>query len=360
MAVYSKNGSALSTVYGKTGSSLTYAYDVEGTVVFGGSPSPVEPMDWSSMSDTYKGNINSAVNYAKSYMAQHEGTYAFPVLTDVHDKLYNEPNFVLYNHPNTFDKFLFLGDIANDYSQSQLDNAVDYMDEANSINILDLIGNHEFGGYVQGNTLPKVWYAPLIPSNAVMMQDTDCLAYYFDDSENGVRFIALDSCTPIYAQSGTQLLTKNELEFFASALDSSGAKDIILLNHAPGQSYYYLTDTEHQTAISTTGITNRTTMDSIINAYKNRTSVTFTDDSSVSHTHDYSSKTGKFIGLIAGHTHHAGYNNANGYNVLICPSSYYNTDAGISVFIIDRTLSKVIWLIAYRSQSAYGLYEYTY
>lgn len=360
MAVYNKNGSSLSTLYGKTGSSLTYAYDVEGITVFGGSPSPVDPMDWSSMTENSKQNISDIVSYTSTYLSGHSGAYAFPVITDVHDKWYNEPNYILYHFPNAFDKFMFLGDIANAYSQAQMDGATAYMAEANTINVFPLVGNHELGGWAEGDDLPIEWYSPLVPQYATIMQGTDALVYYFDDSTNNVRFIVLDSCTPIYQQSGTLLLTKNQLEFFASALDSSGTKDIILLNHAPGQSYYYLTDTEHQTAISTTGITNRTTMDSIINAYKNRTSVTFTDDSSVSHTHDYSSKTGSFIGLIAGHTHHAGYNNANGYNVLICPSSYYNTDAGISVFIIDKNLSKVIWLIAYKNQSTYGLYEYTY
>lgn len=360
MAVYNIAGAALSAVYGKEGTSLQYAYDVEGAEVFSSSTPPVDPMDWSSMSETYKANINSAVNYAKSYMAQHSGSYAFPVLTDVHDKLYHEPNFVLYNHPGVFDKFLFLGDIANAYSQAQLNAAVSYMAEANSINVLDLIGNHEFGGYVQGDTLPKVWYSPLLPEGNVLMQDTDCLVYYFDDTANGVRYIGLDSCTPIYTSAGTQLLTKNELEFFASALDSSGTMDIILLNHAPGQSYYYVTDTEKETSVSTTGITNRGTMDSIINAFKNRTSVTVTDDSGVSHVHDYSGKTGAFIGLIAGHTHHAGFNNANGYNVYICPSSYYNSDAGLSVFIIDPVSNKVLFIIGYKNQSSIGVYEYTY
>lgn len=360
MAVYDVNGVQLSQVYSKDGSLLSSAYDVEGAVVFGGSPSPVEPMDWSSMTVNSKQNTSDIVSYASTYLSNHSNAYAFPVITDVHDKWYNEPNYILYHFPDVFDKFMFLGDIANAYSQAQMDGATAYMEEANPINVFPLVGNHELGGWAEGDDLPIQWYRPLVPQYATIMQGTDALVYYFDDSTNNVRFIVLDSCTPIYQSAGTQKLTKNELEFFASALDSSGTKDIILLNHAPGQGYYAVTDTEKETYVSTTSITNRATLDAIINAFINRTSYTLTDDSSVSHTHDYSSKTGKFIGLIAGHTHQAGYNNANGYNVLICPSSYYNTDAGISVFIIDRNLSKVIWLIAYKNQSAYGLYEYTY
>lgn len=359
MAVYNVSGTQLSQIYNKNGSSLSYAYDVNGSQVFGGS-SPIAPMDWSSMSATYKQNVSDAVAYAKTYLSNHSGAYAFPVVTDTHDQLYNEPNYVLYNFPNTFDKFLFLGDIATSFSQTQMDNAVAYMAEADTIDILDLVGNHEFGDWVEGDTLPKAWYQPLIPMASTVMGNTDALAYYYDDSVNNVRFICLDSCTPIYTQSGTQLLTKNQLEFFASALDSANGKDIILLNHAPGQNYYYVTDTDKQTSISTTGITNRGTLDSIINAFMNRTSVTFTDDSSVSHTHDYTSATGDFIGMIAGHAHHAGYNNANGYNVFVCPSTYYNSDAGLSVFVIDKTLQKIIFLIGYRSKETYGVYEYSY
>lgn len=361
MAVYDIDANQLNSIYDVEASALVNAYDIEGNVVFGGSPTPsVDPMDWSSMLATYKANVDSVVEYAQGYVQSHANSYAFPVLTDVHDQLYNEPNYVLYHYPTAFDKFLFLGDIANAYSQAQMDNATSYMAEADVINILDLVGNHELGGWASGDPLPKSWYETLIPFESVIMSNTDALVYYFDDTTNNVRFVCLDSCTPIYQSSGTQLLTKNELEFFASALDTNNGKDIILLNHAPGQNYYYVTDTEHETAISTTTITNRATLDSIINAFKNRSSVTFTDDSNVSHTHDYSNASGDFIGLIAGHTHHAGYNNANGYNVLICPSSYYNSDAGMSVFIVDRNLNKIIYLLGYKNQATYGNYEFNY
>lgn len=361
MSVYNIEGNQLNAIYNVLGTSLSTAYDINADVVFGNEPTPsVDPMDWSNMSATYKANIDDAIEYADAYLSEHSNAYSFPVITDTHDQLYNEPNYVLYNFPNTFDKFLFLGDIATSFSQTQMDNAVAYMSEADTVDILDLVGNHEFGNWVEGDTLPKAWYQPLLPQSAVIMSGTDALVYYFDDEINNVRFVCLDSCTPIYTQSGTQLLTLNQLEFFASALDSLNGKDIILLNHAPGQNYYYVTDTAHETSISTTGITNRSTLDSIINAFINRNSVAFTDDSNVSHTHNYEFATGDFIGLIAGHAHHAGYNNANGYNVFVCPSTYYNTDAGMSVFVIDKTLKKVIYLIGYKSQATYGIYEYSY
>ena len=357
MAIYNINGSQLNQAYAKSGTSLASAYDVNGNEVMHGS-SPIQPMDWTNIPTQYRTNIASAVTYATNYISNHAGSFAFPVLTDVHDKFYNEPNYLLYNFPNKFDKFLFLGDIANAYSQTQMNNAKAYMQQASSVDVLALVGNHELSGWAEGDDLPKVWYQPLIPSSAVVMSGTDALVYYFDDTTNNVRFIVLDSCTPIYKSSGSQLLTKNELEFFASALDSAGNKTVILLNHAPGQSYTWVADST-QTGSSTTVANLAVTMKSIITAYINRSSCTFTDDNDVSHTHDYSSASGSFVGYITGHEHRGGYNNGQGYHAFLLPSSYYN-DAGMSIFVIDKTLRKIIWLIAYKSESTYGVYEYAY
>ena len=357
MAVYNVSGTELNALYDVESESIYHAYDVEGTEVFGGQVPPVQPMDWTNIPTQYRTNIASAMSYANTYLNSHSNAFMFPVLTDVHDKFYNEPNYLLYNFSNKFDKFLFLGDIANEYSQTEMDNAKAYIQQASSVDVLALVGNHELSTWAEGDDLPKDWYQPLVPSSAVVMSETDALVYYFDDTTNNIRFIVLDSCTPIYKSAGTQLLTKNELEFFASALDMVGGRDVLLLNHAPGQYYYRVAEPE--TGESTTTVTNRATMDSIINAYINKTSVTLTDDASVSHTHDYSEATGRFIGLVAGHTHRAGYTNSNGYNVLICPSSYYN-DSGMSIFIVDPDAKKIIWLIAYKSLTSIGTYEYTY
>lgn len=356
MAVYNVNGVQMPRVYNVNNNLLSYAYDVNGNEVLHGT-APIQPMDWSNIPTQYRTNIADAVSYTTNYISNHEESFAFPVLTDVHDKFYNEPNYLLYNYHNVFDKFLFLGDIANTYSQTQMNNAKAYMEQASSVNVLALVGNHELAGWAEGNDLPKVWYQPLLPSSAVVMSDTDALVYYFDDTNNA-RFIVLDSCTPIYQSSGSQLLTKNELEFFASALDSAGNKTIILLNHSPGQGYTWIADPT-QTGSSTTVDNLSVTMRAIVNAYINRSSCTVTDDNDVSHTHDYSTASGYFVGFITGHEHRGGYNSGQGYNMFTLPSSYYN-DSAMSIFIIDKTLRKVIWLIAYKNESSYGIHEYTY
>lgn len=359
MAIYNISGTSISACYNISGTALSVAYDISGNQVYTSSSSSVDPMDWSSMTDYLKANINSVIEYVQSYVAENTDSYAFPVITDTHDQLYNEPNYVLYYYPDVFEKFLFLGDIATAFSQTQMDNALAYMEEAKeagTMEVLPLVGNHEFGGWTEDDYLPREWYASLLPSDAVTMS-ADELVYYYDDTNNNVRFICLDSCTPIYTQSGSQKYTKNELEFLASALESATG-NVIVLNHAPGQSYYDLGDTS--TSNSTTTVTNVGVLSAILNAFIDRTTYTLTDDSSVEHTHDYTECTGSVIGLICGHTHHGGWTNNNGYNVFVCPSEYYNSDSGMSVFIVDPDASKVIHLIAYRNNSTYDSYEYTF
>lgn len=358
MAIYNISGGSLSACYSVNETALSVAYDINGSQIYtSGSAPSVEPMDWSSMTDYSKANINSIVEYAQTYIANNTNAYAFPVLTDVHDQFYNEPNYVLYNYPDAFDKFLFLGDIANAYTETQLDNALAYMEEANSITVLPLVGNHELGGWADGDTLPKEWYQTLLPSSAVTM-DADALVYYWDDNANNVRYICLDSCTPIYQSSGTQRFTLDQLEYCASAMDSSNGKDLIFLNHAIIQSFYLVTDTEQTTVKYSTTVNNSGTLRSLVNAYKNRTSYTFADDSDVSHTHDYSNATGNVVGFFSGHYHGAGHIE-DGFHIFTLPSSYYN-NAAMSVIIIDPDSTKIIWLIGYRNDSTYGIYEYTY
>ena len=356
MAVYNVNGVQLSQVYNVNGDLLSYAYDVNGNEILHGS-APIQPMDWSNIPTQYKTNIASAMSYANTYLNSHSNAFMFPVLTDVHDHFYNEPNYLLYNYPNKFDKFLFLGDIANAYSSTQLTNATDYMEQAESVNVLSLVGNHELGGWAEGDPVPKTWYRTLLPSSAVVMAG-DTLTYYFDDSVNNIRWICMDSCTPIYKSAGTQLFTMAELEFCASAMESAGNKDIIILNHTMGGGFYLVTDTEQTTWKSDTTITNMTTFNSLVNAFINRSTISITVDG-VSHSHDFSNMTSDFVGYFTGHYHEAGFYNGVGFNKFTCPSSYFN-NSGMSIFIVDPDAKKIIWLIAYKSLTSIGTYEYTY
>lgn len=353
MSIYDINGNTLTRAYDVFGAELNHAYDINGTEVFGGGG--IEPMDWSNIPTVYRTAIADAVTQVRTYLNGHSGAYAFPVLTDVHIRFYNEPNYLIYNNQGLFDKFLFLGDIANAYSVTELDGAVYYMLGAYT-DILPLVGNHELANYAEGDTLPKAWYRPPLPESAVVM-DGEPLVYYYDDDANNVRYIALDSCTPIKKSAGSQLLTKNELEFMASALGTANGRDIILLNHTPGQSYHPLANPS-ETVASTTVANTTTTMKSIISAFISRGTYSFADDSGVTHAHDYSSATGSFIGYFTGHMHQAGYNSSQGYNMFTCPSSYFN-DAGMSMFVIDRTAKKVIWFIAYKAGTV-GTHEYAF
>lgn len=359
MSVYNKNGQEVSTVYGVSGSSLSSAYNVNGTEVFSTSGH----RDWSGMSSTFVSSLGSAVSYIQTYLTNHQNAFAFPVFTDVHTYFgWNEPNYIAYNYSSLFPVFLFLGDMINTYGSTELNNAVYYMEGADGQNMLVSMGNHEWGSYdTEGSDpYPKTWYDDLLPASCVMFSD-DGLTYYYDDAVNNVRYIMLDSNSTVKKQSGVQRFDMDALNWLASVLENSGTKDIIVLNHAIGQSFYLVTDTQQTELKSDTTITNSTTFNNVLNAFKNKTTVSVTVDG-VSNSHDFSSTTGNLIGYITGHYHNAGHIDTAGFNKWTCPALIRNnlTDKGMSFFIVDKTSQKVIFIVCRIQNSAYESYEYSY
>lgn len=355
--IYDKSGNALAAVYDKSGASLSYAYDKTGSVIFDGSGGEEDKRDWSSIPTQFKTNLSSAASSAVAYKDNNPGAYIFAVFSDVHDKFYNEPNYVEYNFRGEFENYVFLGDMANTYSDELLKGAVDYMHGVGDARIFPVIGNHEFGGYEDGQTLPKAYYIPLLDENCVIMNG-DLLVYYYDDTENNVRVMFLDSCSTIKKQSGTQLMSKAEIVFCADAMLSAGAKDILLFNHSAGQGFYFVDDPEEYA--STTTVTNMGQINTLINAFINRDTYSITDDNSVVHNYDFANVTGDFIASLHGHSHTTGHTDHRGYHDIICPSTYYNDTAGASFFAIDRPRKLIKWFIAYKNRAAIDVIDYQY
>lgn len=309
--------------------------------------------------------LDSAMLYCDEYVKANPQSYAFPLITDVHLNFgEEEPKYIEQKYPNTWSRILFLGDMTNNYVTTDLDNAVSFMNGASNLNKIVAVGNHELGDWVEGNTLPEEWYKQCLDESSVLWNGGDGLIYYSDDEENNVRYIILDSCTPIYKSSGTQLFTLNELEWCASVMESSGGKDIIICNHAIGTSFYLVTDTNKETRKYDTNITNASTkLFPMINAFINKESYTITDDEGVSHTHDFSNTTGKFVGYFSGHYHNVGLTDENGFWQFTCPmlrTTYSGYPQAMSFFIIDKALQKIIWLVCDYSKETYDKYEYTY
>lgn len=347
-------------IYDINGNEITIAYDIKGNVL--NSVCNIDGNDIAFLENTL---LDSAMLYCDNYVKENPNSYTFPLITDVHLNFKgNEPQYIVEKYPNTWSRILFLGDMVNNYDTTDLNNAVSFMRGASGLNKIVAIGNHELCDWAEGNTLPDEFYKSLLDSTSVLWNGGDGLIYYSDDEEKNVRYIVLDSCTPIYKSSGTQLFTLNELEWCASIMEASDGKDIIICNHAIGTSFYLVTDTNKETRKYDTTITNASTkLFPMINAFINKESYSITDDEGVLHTHDFSTTTGKFIGYFSGHYHNAGLTDENGFLQFTCPmlrTTYSGYPQAMNFFIIDKTLQKIIWLVCDYSKETYDKYEYQY
>lgn len=343
-------------MYDVNGSETPNAFRIDGVSVYTGIDTGL-PKNVSRI-------IDDAMAYCNTYVALHPKAYAFPQINDVHLRFgEKEPAYITAKYPQTFSRFMMLGDITNTYDATQLDNAVSFMGGA-AINKLVAVGNHELGEWAEGDTLPQEWYKNLLDQSSVLWNGGDGLIYYSDDDAHNVRYIVLDSCTPIYRSSGVQLFTKNELEWCASVMESAGDRDIIICNHAMGASFYLASDAEKTTRIYDTTVTNASTvLFPMIRAFIAKETFSVTDDEGVIHAHDFSRSTGDFIGYFSGHYHHAGVTNENGFWQFTGPtlgsaSSTYMQ--GMGFFIVDPDEKKIIWLVCGYAATDYIKYEYSY
>lgn len=361
MSIFDIDGREIVKAYSLT-APIYKAYSLDGTKVFDDS-SELEPMDWTGMAANFKTNIDNAAQMIQTELANSPNAFAFPVYTDVHTYFaWNEPNYVAYHWPTLFSEFLFLGDMTNVYDETQLNNAVTYMNGARNQNMIVSMGNHEFGGFVVGtDELPRDWYKPLCPASCVFYDD-DGLTYYWDDEVNNVRFIMMDSNSTVKKQSGVQRFDLGALSWMAGAMESAGSKSIIVMNHAIGSSFYLVTDTDKTDPKSGTTITNMPTFNNIVTAFKAKTSITVTAGG-VASTYDFSNNTGYFIAYITGHYHNAGFTDSPGYNKFTCPALIRNKQAGrgMSFFVIDQ-VAKTIQFIVSRiySNDQNEVYTYSY
>lgn len=356
MSVFNVYGSPIAKVYNILGDSASTIFDITGN--------PTNNESWDELPTEIRSMLDEAMAYCADYIEENPQAYAFPLITDGHLSFSRkEPAYIEHCYPSIWSRFLFLGDMAQAYDETQLNNSVAFMDGA-SINKIVAMGNHELSNWVEGNPLPEVWYKTLLVPSSVLWGGGDGLIYYSDDDVNNVRYIVLDSCTPIYKGSGVYLFTKNQLEWCASVMESAGGRDIIVCNHVMGTSFYLASDSEKTTSIADSTITNASTvLFPMVRAFIEKTTYQVTDDDGVKHTHDFSQASGNFVGYFAGHYHHAGFTDKNGFNQFTNPtlgsaSSKYLQ--GMSFFIVDRLQRKVVWLVCKYEDATIETYEYRY
>lgn len=355
MSVFDLKGNIIAKPYTAFGNALSTVYDFNGNTLS-------EP--WDGLSAEVQTMLDGAMAYCADYIAENPHSYAFPLITDVHLCFDGrEPAYIEHRYPTTWSRLMLLGDMTNNYAETELDNAVSFMSGAPSINKLIAVGNHELRNWAEGDTLPEKWYKPLLDPTSVLWGGGDGLVYYSDDEANNVRYIVLDSCTPTYKCDGVQLFNLNQLEWCASVVESAGGKDIIICNHTMGQSYYLVSDTEKGNPVSVTTITNSGTLWAIVNAFISKGVYSVTDEDGIEHSHDFSGCTGAFIGYFTGHEHNAGYADAKGFNMITCPmlrATYSGYPKGMSFFIVDKAQRKIIWKICWYADASIATYEYSY
>ena len=314
-------------------------------------------MSWSGMTDTFKENVDTAMAYIDSYLSENENAYAISQLNDIHNTFSgNEPNYIDYHDSIGYSRMLILGDIVNVYDEKQYNDAISYMEGAYKSNRIICMGNHEYGGYEDGDTLPIEWYRPLIDESCVWWNgDDSALTYYSDDDENNVRYMVTDSLHVTRVSAGVQQISLEQIQWMASVMQSAGDKDIIIATHTPLGGFYLTTDDNKETKKITTTVTNNGTVTSVINAFQNRTSVTVNGT-----TYDFSPCTGKFIMYATGHWHESGYGDELGYNTFTGSCILQSGEPGMSFYIIDRTQEKIIWLVCRKTENTPSIYEYAY
>lgn len=358
MGIFDINGKAITKGYDVSGNTVSALYDITGNQIDNGQSEA-----WDGLSAERQTMLDTAMSYCASYTAENPQSYAFPLITDGHQAFTGrEPAYIEHRHPEAWSRMLFLGDMCNSYDSTQLDNAVAFMGST-TINKIIAMGNHELGNWAEGDTLPEEWYKPLLDPISVLWGGGDGLIYYSDDNTNNVRYIVLDSCTPIYKSAGVLKFTKDQLEWCASVMESAGTKDIIICNHAMGSSFYLVTDTAKEDSKSDTTVTNSGTLWALINAFISKGTYSVTDDSGIPHAHDFSETSGHFIGYFTGHYHHAGHTDASGFHKFTAPmlrTPYSGLPQGLSFFIVDKAQKKIVWLICWYADASISTYEFNY
>lgn len=360
MAIYNVAGLALDTAYGENGERILTAYNISGEEIPLTPDVPVTPLDW-NMSSAYKAQVLDALDYIKGYKLSHPGSYALCQFNDVHTNFSgNEPNFLDYNKGyKVIDRMMFLGDMVNASNATQYANAVAYMSGASASKKLVAMGNHEYGSYSASNGNPETLYKAVINVDCTY-KDSDNLIYYHDDPDHNVRFIALDYFyqTKTVGDSG-HLLDMGQLNWVATAMETAGNKDIILIAHSMLNPFLCLES--QQTKSSSATLQNYQNLIDMVVAYKARTTFDVTVDGTT-YTHDYSACNGSFVMYTTGHYHALGYGDF-GFNMFTCPTlgtPYGGSHKGFVFYAIDKSLKTIKVIQCSSELTDYISFDYAY
>ena len=363
MPVFDIDRTELEVAYSVQAGSLETVYDVGGNeIVLDGTPDiPVTPLTW-NMTESYKSQILSALNFIKTYKRSNPGAYALCQFNDVHEAFNaNEPNFIDYNKGyKVLDRMIFLGDMVETNTVTASRNAVAFINGAQASKRLVGMGNHEY--FLSGITDPEAVYAPLTTETVTFMPtENNALIFYNDDEKNNVRYIFLDYyyITKTGANNG-HLVDDAQLNWCASVMESAGNMNIIILAHTMMNPFFFANTGAQQSSAAT--LVNQQNLVDLINVFKARASKTITVDG-VAHVHDFSACTGDFVMYTSGHWHALAHNDF-GFQMITCPSlkrAYgAGQDVGFTFYIIDPRIKTIKAIMCSKNFSSYVSYDYDY
>jgi len=310
MAVYDKDGTALSSVYGANGISLQYAYDKNGNVVFTGSgedefikTTVPYTMNWLITSD-WLANAETQRNAIKTIYEQSVDAIPFFLQTDGHGR-YNEGNKGCHNLAEPVMRYipnLQLGDYASYYSDGR--SATNHITSSAGLsNYFPAMGNHEFmvGSDETAEEPDMAILVPAFtPSNAILGSETYGYYKVYDDAYN-VKWLIGQAHMPDSNNSSGFVYgaTSEQFQWFIDEMEANDGYDIIVLNHEPWPGTYYNWTNEAEY------IYDRTTFDlaPIMTDRKAKRSGTYIDTSGVTHNYDFANCSSDLLCSIHGHIH---------------------------------------------------------
>ena len=355
--IYDVNGSSVNTGYNVNGQVVGTLYDVNGNVL--DDDPVVTPKNW-GMTEAYKTQVLSALNYIRQYESSHNNSYAFCQFNDVHNNFSGyEPNFIDYNKGYKYlSAMLFMGDILDGYTQANVSATHEYVMSASVSHRLMAMGNHEYFGETQSVTTGDCEgvYETYLDSSVVRMYpNEDAVIYYYDDTTNNVRYIILN---PHYGGKtpNSRTFDDAQVKWCAGVIQAAGSKDIIIGNH-----YYTVPFTciESQEVVTSGSPTTISKIVDLLTAFKNRTTYTIDGD-----TFNFSSCTGNVVMLTSGHYHTFGHDNSDGFNMFTCANLgnaiWGNGHRGFTFFIVDKTLRTIKAIQCSTELTNYIDYDCTY
>lgn len=329
MSAYTLNGIEINTLYARDTTLLVQAYDILGNGLYGSTPSE----DYDIYDNEYQYDILQARNaWASAYRADSD-TVPFVASTDQHGWLtVSRGGKALYDYLGLAVNWteasasMNLGDVCGSaYTESTLNAMQTTFANIPKSKQINVAGNHDVEDLQDDSdamdTMFDTYFNNSSYSNCTRFEHRGFETMV--DTVHKVRYVCVG---PWYYDGGTYYdhrISTDAISWFINTLSSVDDYDIVILSHiapfARSVGYNY-NDQFVFTFPPVDGDTlkcakltksepshNKIALDEIIRARKNKTSGTYTDEDSETHSFDFTNCTSDILCTIDGHYHQDWY-----------------------------------------------------